>query len=83
MCLSIPAKILAIDGNSASASVGGAVVRTSLQLLDDVQVGDYVLIHTGFALQKISEAEALETIRIIEELQQTRDGSVSENDHYK
>ncbi|MBN1158273.1 MAG: HypC/HybG/HupF family hydrogenase formation chaperone [Bacteroidales bacterium] len=77
MCLSIPAKILEIDGDSATASVGGAVVRTSLQLLDDVQVGDYVLIHTGFALQKISEEEALETIRIIEELQQDGDASAS------
>lgn len=70
MCLSIPAKILTVDGNTASASVGGAVVRTSLHLIDDVHPGDYVLIHTGFALQKINEEEALETIRIIEELQQ-------------
>lgn len=69
MCLSIPAKILSIDGDMASASVGGAIVQTGLQLLDDVSVGDYVLIHTGFALQKISEEEALETIRIIEELE--------------
>ena len=69
MCLSIPAKILSIDGDMASASVGGAIVQTGLHLLDDVSVGDYVLIHTGFALQKISEEEALETIRIIEELE--------------
>ena len=69
MCLSIPAKIISIDGNMASASVGGAIVRTGLHLLDDVKVGDYILIHTGFALQKISEEEALETIRIIEELE--------------
>ena len=68
MCLSIPAKILSVEGNTAKASVGGAVVNTSLHLVDDIQVGDYVLIHTGFALQKISEEEALETIRIIEDL---------------
>jgi hydrogenase expression/formation protein HypC len=69
MCLSIPAKILSVNGLKAKASVGGAVVEASLHLVDDVQPGDYVLIHTGFALQKISEAEALETIRLIEEMQ--------------
>jgi len=69
MCLSIPAKILSVDGTTAKASVGGAVVNTSLHLVDDVKPGDYVLIHTGFALQKISEAEALETIRLIRELE--------------
>jgi hydrogenase expression/formation protein HypC len=69
MCLSIPAKIIAVDGLTARASVGGAVVSTSLHLVDDVKPGDYVLIHTGFALQKISEEEALETIRLIRELE--------------
>jgi len=52
----------------ANASIGGVIVKAGLHLVDDVQVGDYILIHTGFALQKISEEEALETIRIIEEL---------------
>jgi hydrogenase expression/formation protein HypC len=70
MCLSIPAKILSVDGNMAKASVGGAIVNTSLHLVDDVKVGDYVLIHTGFALQKISEEEALETISLLKELEQ-------------
>jgi len=70
MCLSIPAKVLSVDGNMARASVGGAIVDTSLHLVENVVPGDYVLIHTGFALQKISEEEALETIRLIEELGQ-------------
>jgi hydrogenase expression/formation protein HypC len=69
MCLSVPAKILSVEGNTAKASVGGAIVDTSLHLVDDVQPGDYVLIHTGFALQKISEEEALETIRLIREIE--------------
>ncbi len=69
MCLSVPAKIISVNGLMAKASVGGAVVETSLHLVDDVQPGDYVLIHTGFALQKISAAEALETIRLIDEMQ--------------
>ena len=69
MCLSVPAKILSIEGMTAKASVGGAIVNASLHLVDDAEVGDYILIHTGFALQKISEEEALETIRIIQDLQ--------------
>lgn len=69
MCLSIPAKVLSVEGNTAKASVGGAIVNASLHLVDDVIPGDYILIHTGFALQKISEKEALETIRIIEEME--------------
>jgi hydrogenase expression/formation protein HypC len=69
MCLSIPAKVLSVDGITAKASVGGAIVNTSLHLVDDIKPGDYILIHTGFALQKISEEEALETIRIIQDLE--------------
>ncbi|MBN2613046.1 MAG: HypC/HybG/HupF family hydrogenase formation chaperone [Bacteroidales bacterium] len=68
MCLGIPGKILEINGDIAKASVGGAIVNAGLHLVDDARVGDYVLIHTGFALQKISEEEALETIRLLEEL---------------
>ena len=69
MCLSIPAKILSIDGTTAKASVGGAIVNASLHLVEEAKVGDYILIHTGFALQKISEDEAIETIRMIDDLQ--------------
>ena len=68
MCLSIPAKIISIDGDTAHASIGGSVVEISLQLLDDVKTGDYVLVHTGFALEKINEEEALSTLEMINEL---------------
>lgn len=69
MCLSIPAKIDSIDGDMASVSVGGVTYNASLQLLDDVEVGDYILLHTGFAIQKISEEEAAETLRVFEEFE--------------
>jgi hydrogenase expression/formation protein HypC len=69
MCLSIPGKVVEIDGNMAKASVGGTIVNAGLHMVDDVKVGDYILIHTGFALQKISEEEALETLKLIKELQ--------------
>lgn len=69
MCLSIPAKVLSIEGDIARASVGGAIIKAGLQMVDDVQVGDYILIHTGFALQKISEKEAQETLKLIKEME--------------
>lgn len=69
MCLSIPGKIIEINGEMAKVSVGGSVVNTGLHLIDDARVGDYVLVHTGFALQKISEEEALETLKLIQELE--------------
>ena len=69
MCLSIPAKIDSIEGEMAMVSVGNVTYKASLQLLDDVKVGDYILLHTGFAIQKISEEEAAETLRIFEEFE--------------
>jgi len=71
MCLSVPAKIIDVNGNSAKVSVRGTLVDISLQLVDDVKTGDYVLVHTGFALQKVSEEEALETIELIRQLDMT------------
>ncbi len=60
MCLSIPAKIEKINGEKALCSVGGSTYEANLQLLmnEQVQEGDYVLIHTGFAIQKLDEEEA-------------------------
>jgi hydrogenase expression/formation protein HypC len=68
MCLSIPAKIISVEGESAKASVGGAIIKVGLHMVDDVKAGDYVLVHTGFALQKISDKEAQETLKLIKEL---------------
>lgn len=68
MCLSIPARVLTVNGDTAEVSVGGAVFNAGLQLVDDVKEGDYILLHAGFAIQKISEREAGETIAIINEI---------------
>ena len=69
MCLSIPAKVEKIEGDMAVVSVGGTEYNASLQMVDDVNIGDYILLHTGFALQKISEEEALETLKVFEEFE--------------
>ena len=68
MCLSIPAEILSIEGDRAKVSVGGAVREASLQLLENPKPGDFVLLHTGFAIEIISKEEAEETIRYLKEL---------------
>lgn len=69
MCLSIPARVLAIEEEEmARVSVRGVETSISLQLVDDVKPGDFVLVHTGFALQKLSQEEAEESLRILAEL---------------
>ncbi len=70
MCLSIPGKVVNIEGQKAIVSVGGTESEASLQLLEDVCIGDYVLIHTGFAIEKIDEKEAAETIRLFKEMEE-------------
>ena len=69
MCLSIPARVVDINGNLADVSVGGAIFKAGLQMVENVEVGDYILLHTGFAIQKISEDEALETFRLLKEIE--------------
>lgn len=68
MCLGIPSKIVSINGDMAVVSVGGTEYEASIQLLDDVNTGDYVLVHTGFAIQVISEEKALETLQLFKEM---------------
>ena len=68
MCLGIPAKILKVDGEFAEANIQGATIQIGIQLLEDVQAGDYVLVHTGYALEKLSEEEARETLETLRQL---------------
>lgn len=63
MCLAMPAKILSIDGDEAEVDFGGAVKRTNVSMVD-AKVGEYVIIHAGFAIQKVDEEEARETLRL-------------------
>jgi hydrogenase expression/formation protein HypC len=70
MCLAIPAQIIAIDAeqNTATAAVEGVNIEISLALVDDIAIGDYVLVHVGFALQKIDTEEALKTLVLFAEV---------------
>ena len=78
MCLSIPAKVVEINGNIAEVSVGGTIFKAGLQLVEDVKIGDYVLLHTGFAIQKISEKEALETLKLLTEIENAMNQETSD-----
>ena len=71
MCLGIPSKIVSINGDMAVVSVGGTEYEASIQLLDEVKTGDYVLVHTGFAIQIISEEKAVETLKLFKEMNDT------------
>jgi hydrogenase expression/formation protein HypC len=74
MCLSIPARIVSIDGSMAKVSAGGAIFNAGLHMIEDAKVGDYILLHAGFAIQKISEKEAAETIKLFDEINNSLNG---------
>ncbi len=69
MCLGIPARIEKIEGEFAQANINGASIRIGIQLMEDIKTGDYVLVHTGYALEKLSEEEALETLETLRQLE--------------
>ncbi len=62
MCLAVPSKIIEINDSMAKVDVDGVVRDTSIMLIDDVQIGDYVIVHAGFAINKLDEKAALQTI---------------------
>ena len=68
MCLAIPALVKSIEGNEADAEIGGISRRVSLLLTPEAKVGDYVLLHTGYAISVIDQEEAAETLKIFEEM---------------
>jgi hydrogenase expression/formation protein HypC len=71
MCLAIPAKIQSIDGYQANVEIGGVSRAISLFLTPDARVGDYVYVHTGYSISVVDEAEALESLRLLQELAET------------
>ena len=69
MCLALPAKVVAINKaiDTATVAIGEVKKEVSLSLVDDVEVGDFVLIHVGYALNKIDQAEAEATLQLFAE----------------
>ena len=68
MCLAIPVKIVSTEGDEAEAEIGGVRRRVSIAFTPEAKVGDYVLLHTGYAIGVVDEAEAQETLKLLEEI---------------
>lgn len=67
MCLAIPSKIIRIENDLAVIDVDGVQRQASLLLLEDAEIGDYVMVHAGFAIKKIDEEAALESLELLRE----------------
>ncbi len=68
MCLAIPMKLIKIEGNKGIVELSGVKKEISLDLLGKVEIGDYLIIHAGFAIEKLNEEEAKKTLEIREEI---------------
>jgi hydrogenase expression/formation protein HypC len=79
MCLAIPSKVTKIENSMATIDVDGVQREASLMLLEDVVVGDYVIVHAGFAIQKLDEAAALESLKLLREAAAFVDGLEADN----
>ena len=72
MCLGIPAKIIEKKGNTGIAEIGGVKREVDLRLVEDVEVGNYVILHAGFGIQKLDEEEANETLALLREFAKSK-----------
>ena len=68
MCLAVPMRIIEIDGTRAKAEVGGVLYQANLDFLSDVKVGDYIIVHAGFAIEKLDEIVALDNLAAWQEV---------------
>jgi len=77
MCLAVPARIVSLDGDDlATVSLDGVRVRISVALIDEPQVGDYVIVHVGYALNKLDPEEADRTLALMAEMGVIRGNNV-------
>ena len=68
MCLAIPSKIVKIKNTIGTIDAGGVKKEISLLLLENARIGDYVIVHAGFAIHKIDESTAMESLKYLREL---------------
>ena len=68
MCLGVPAKILETNEGAAVVELGGVRLEISVMLIDDISVGEWVIVHAGFAIEKLSEEEAEQTLALFREI---------------
>lgn len=68
MCLAVPAKIKSIHGDTATVEISGVTYEASLMLTPQAKVGDYVILHAGFAIQILDQNEARQTLKLFDEI---------------
>jgi hydrogenase expression/formation protein HypC len=68
MCLGVPGIVKSIVGDHAGVIIGEVTYKAGLHLVNDVEVGDYVLLHSGYVIEKLEKEDALETLKLFEEL---------------
>jgi len=68
MCLAIPARILKIEGSLALVDMAGVKREADIRMVSNPRVGEYILIHAGFAIEKIASQDAQETLRLLKEI---------------
>ena len=68
MCLAVPVQVKAIEGEKAEVELSGITRNVDISLIPEVNIGDYVLLHAGYAISAIDEAEAHETLNLLEQL---------------
>ena len=69
MCLAIPVKVKKIRGTLAQLDISGVKRQADIRLLNNVKPGDYILVHAGFAIEKIDEQEARKTLRLLRDIE--------------
>jgi hydrogenase expression/formation protein HypC len=67
MCLAVPLQLIQVDGEHGVVELGGIRRKVNLAFVEDARPGEYVVVHTGFAITRMDEAEAAETLRLLNE----------------
>jgi hydrogenase expression/formation protein HypC len=70
MCVAVPGKVISIEHNRGKVDFLGAVREVSFEFIENVSVGDYVIVHAGCAIEKLEENDALQTIELFKELEE-------------
>jgi hydrogenase expression/formation protein HypC len=76
MCLAVPAKVISIEGSIAKIDIMGNAASADISLIEHVDIGEYVIVHAGFAIQKYDEEEAMATLALIGEMME-KNGNAS------
>ncbi|ADD02859.1 hydrogenase assembly chaperone hypC/hupF [Thermoanaerobacter italicus Ab9] len=80
MCIAVPSKVLKIEGKIAETELGGVIRRVSIEMVPEVKVGDYVMVHAGLAISIVNKEEAEMERELWEELMEVLQDATNGND---